>query len=163
MKIRILAIAALLFLHLNTGSRAVTVDELAAFLNVTTWETKVSSPANSLSIELLEIRGGKIGKVLCKGYDGSSRQSADTRILIFTRTTDTGITGSLGLNRDTHGFSSAKSDHSEFSFTAPLPEHVEVGDYVLSGETNTADHVARIERDISRLEYGLLLRIKKNG
>lgn len=158
-----LLLCSLLTIFLTPICHAITADELAGFLDISSWETQIPAPANSISVELLEIKDGKTGKQILTGHNDSSNQPPITRVVIFIKPTDSGFSGSLSLNGSTLTLRDYKTPQFKSFISKPLPKTAELGDYLLFGDVDPQDGVISITNDISHVKQGFLLRITKKS
>ena len=157
----ILTLPVIMLLMFTRTVAAITADELAGLLSVSFWETSIDAPADSLQVELIEIKDGKVGSTLLNGHNQSSSQKEKTRLVVFIQPTQTGIRGTITMNGSTVCMPDYSLAKNRTSFSRPLPEVAGCGEYLLWGTNTPKDGVLTIPTAIDQIESGLLLRIQK--
>ena len=158
-------VRSLLILFVNVvictgGLSAITPDELAAYLDVSSWHTAVDLPPNSYVVELHEFVDGKV------------RDASIISIPEFAQHPEVGLTIMSGKQdgkyrfvlKGWNGTYGTATEEVTFSHTigSALPDKIKEGDFILFGEplSGGASHASD---DIHSFAKGFLLRIKKHG
>jgi len=155
--------ASLLFAGLpsTASARDITAPELASFLGISSWETRVALPPDSYTVDICAIEDGKVGPgLLGDGIDWS--KDPDGRLVIMAGPADGNYrlsiankaSGSLGVTTSVPVF--------EASHSPSLPETVSEGEYILfvdlvDRDTNGA------EDSPATYQRGFLLRVTKKN
>lgn len=151
-----IVLLALLALSLKAG--AVTGDELARYLGVSSWTTTVFLEAGSYVVEVYEIKDGKVDRRLLEGMKEWSTKGA------------TGLTVMIGPEGKSYrvvvayqkgvtvGATSTFETRFGTSMSPSLPEKIREGDYILMGEPKGQNR--GINNDIADCARGFLLRVK---
>jgi hypothetical protein len=159
MKLRFLCSVVAAALLLGRSTSAITAEQLAAFFNVSSWQTVVDLPAETYSIELYEIADGAVTERVAESQPA------------WTRKPEAGITIMSGLEEGNYKvaivFSSGgtvraatKVARLDRTIQPTLPAKVREGDFVLFGKPAEGD-AARDFNEVKSYSRGILLRIKK--
>ena len=138
-------------------SSAITSEELAVYLGVSSWRTTVDLPKNSYAVELYEFVDGKVKDasiIALPEYDKhpeagftimGGKQDGKYRFVIL------GWNGSYGVTTEEGTFAT--------TIGGSLPDKIKFGDFILFGEPlgGSAFHASH---DIHSFSKGFLLRIK---
>lgn len=152
-------------------SFALTADQLAQFLSITSWESEVALPAGSFNIEVLEITDGKIGKAVTPVYGGpeaadqTPSPTGNTPILIMCKPSEHGLflTATMGLQTRPGTPSACPNFNGPFG-SIGIPKTLKEGDYILGGEpVRSPDGIYHVTSDIKDFKRGLLLRVSKKA
>lgn len=135
---------------------AITTEDLARYLGVSSWSTSVELPPQSFVAELYTIEAGKVGARLLEGMPAWSNEPEKGLVIM--------LGSDNGKYRVVFAYGggvtmSVQSGIPTFSATLSpgLPKTVTAGDYILFGQPNKKKGAAD---DISSFERGFLLRIK---
>ncbi len=153
-----LMVLSAFFLIFAGNLSAITSDELAAFLGVSSWRTKVDLPSNSYLIQIYEFAEGKISDANLIEVTKLA-QFSEIAVTIMAGAQDgkykfmvTGFNGSYGAPTDKPLLDRTLSSH--------LPETIHEGDFILFGKPLIgADFHGK--DDIRSYSKGFLLRVKK--
>ena len=154
------SLLALLVLSLISAgnSPAITADELAAYLGVSSWHTVVDLPPESFAVELYEF------------VDGHIKDANLITIPEFAKHPETGLTIMVGSRDEKYRFSlmglngtyGVATEEATFAHTigSGLPAKIKEGDFVLFGEP-LGGELFHDSTDLHSFSKGFLLRIKK--
>ena len=149
----LLAVAVILVGNLS----AITSDELAAYLGVSSWHTTVDLPPNSYDVEV------------CEFVDGHIKDASVISIPEFAKHPEVGLTLMSGKQDGKYRFVlmgwngsyGAATEETTFGHTigSGLPDKIKEGDFILFGDPlgGAAFHSSD---DIHSFSKGFLLRIK---
>lgn len=150
------AFVAILLLS-SPWAKAVTADELARYLGVNTWSTKVALPPGSFTAEIYTIKNGAPDKRLLEGMSAWNKKP-EKGLTVLLGSVDNkykaviayggGVT--VGVVSDIRTFDSTSGPC--------LPEQISEGDYLLFGSLRDKNLPAE---NIASYKEGFLLRIKK--
>ncbi len=152
----------LLFSSLSLGSlRAITADELALFLGICSWETRIAVPPTQVNIEIFEIENGSVGRSILKGKYASGCIPPETNIRIIGTRYGTPTRIQLWFEGQGSENDSEKTGSIPISAHLVLPKVIEPGDYILGGQLSNFDDL--FSKKVENYESGLLLRVTKKG
>lgn len=143
-----------------TQAHATTAEELAKYLEISTWSTTVALPPASFTVAIYQIKDGVASERLLAGLPAWNKNSGKGITVMLGPENGKSklvlISGDQGTIMTTIGFS---TDQARFS--QPLPKKIREGDYILTGTPkDPRDFPAQ---DPSKYKSALLLRIGKNG
>ena len=140
-----------------SSASAVSADDLARYLGITSASTRVTLPPESFVAELYSIEDGKVGKRLLEGMPAWSKEPQKGLVIIwgsengkyrFVFAYGGGVT--MGVHTEIPTFNGTLSES--------FPMTIETGDFVLFGEPNGK---VRDATEISSFSRGFLLRIER--
>ena len=139
-------------------THGVTADQLANYIGVKTWDSKVSLPGQSFRVGIFEINKGKVGNPISVGNSGDNSKP------------DEGFIVMVGIENKKYkivisypsGFGPTVDIHTQiaaFEETVgyPLPKTLTSGDYLLFG---VPKHDRNTHSKIEDFDRGFLLRIE---
>jgi hypothetical protein len=140
---------------------AVTADDLAKYLGVSTLSTTVTLPSESFIVEIYKISNGAIGDRIFEGIPAWSKSPEKGLQIMYSQENGKyrigilyGSGNTLTVTSDVPAFDSTLSPN--------LPDTIKAGDYVLFGKPKRDGSIPVAEK-ISSYSDGFLLRIKENG
>lgn len=161
MRIIKLLLVLLAVAMVSTGvSSAITPDELAAYLGITSWRTAVELPPNSYTAELYEF------------VDGKAKDANIIALPEYAKHPEVGFTIMTGSQNGKYRFVvmgwngtyGVTTEEGTFGSTigGSLPDKIKEGDFILFGEPlgGAAFHASD---DIHSFSKGFLLRVKKHA
>ena len=159
----------LAFFYCHRGS-ALTADQLAQFLRITSWESEVALPPGSFNVEVLEFSDGKIGKAATPIYAGpeaaeqNPSPTGNTPILIMCKPSEHGLFLTVTMGLQTRpGIPAACQNFNGPSGSSGIPKSIKEGDYILVGEPLIRDGVSHVTDDIKDYKRVLVLRVSKKA
>jgi hypothetical protein len=157
-----ITIAVFLSETLSTSkARDVTAPELASFLGISSWDTKVTLPPNTYSIDICPIQDGKIGDGLFQGQrdwskdpDGkfSFMAGPNGNNYRFNMSSKTG--GTFGVT--------TKIPRFDQTYSPALPDAVSEGVYILFVDLLNRDIKGR-QSDPATYKRGFVLKVTKQS
>ena len=143
----------------NVG-KALTTDDLAAFLGIYSWHTVVDIPPDSYSLQIFRFADGKVADAdLLKVTKLTKEQSNDVTILVGT---EEGKYRWMIRNAGGSYGSPTSDPKLERTCSPPLPEKVQEGDFLLLGAP-LEGRPFNGSTDLHSYSKGYLLRIKKKN
>jgi len=156
MKAPLIVLFTLLALSLKAS--AVTSDELARYLGVSSWTTTVFLEGGSYVVEVYEIKDGKVDHRLLEGMKEWSPKGA-TGVTVMIGPEGKSYRVVVDYQRGTTvGATSTFETRFGSSMSPSLPEKIGEGDYILMGEPKAPGK--GLNSDISDYARGFLLRVK---
>lgn len=159
---RIFTITAFLVLSAlpkTLKARDITAPELASFLGISSWNTKVTLPPNTYSIDICPIQDGEIGDGLfqrqcdwSKDPDGRFSIMAGPKGDDYRFTMSSKTAGTYGVTPQIHRFG--------YSSSPALPPTVAEGIYLLLVDMENRD-MNGAQNDPSTYKRGFVLKISK--
>lgn len=151
-------IALLALMAFTVKVKAITADELALYLGISSWKTNVFLEAGTYVAEIHEIKDGKVDRMILEGSKEWAVKGAPGLTVIIGREGQNyrvmlGYQGGTTVNG-----SSTFDNRSGLWFYASLPEKVRDGDYILMGEP--ADRMFGSHEAVLEYKRGFLLRIR---
>ena len=139
------------------SASAITTDQLASFLNISSWQTVIDLPAESYAIEIREVTDGAVGDAILVSEPQWTRKP-EKGIAIMAGTHDGKY--KLGIVFSSGGSVRAQTKVPTLDHTLgpPLPEKIQQGDFMLFGKPYDASRNSHDPKTYSR---GFVLRIKK--
>ena len=142
-------------------SREITASEIASFLDISSWETKVSLPTTTYSIEICPIENGRIGPSLF----GSGTDLAwvkDGHYIIFAGPTDGKY--KLSVTSKSGGGYGVSTQIPLFQavYRPALPDIVSEGVYILFVDLADRD-LKGAQNDPASYKRGFVLKVTKEG
>lgn len=136
---------------------AITSDELAAFLGISSWHTEVDLPSDSYIVQIFGFADGKIAETDLGEMTKTVKSSNDLAIIAGKQDgtykfTIINAEGSYGIPTSEPALDRTLSPH--------LPEKVKEGDFILFGKPLLGSEFHR-DNDIHSYVKDYLLRIKK--
>lgn len=142
-------------------ARNITAAELASFLGISSWETKVELPPNSYSIEICPFEDGKIGQGLFRDQvDWSKDPEGKVTIIAgpegdnYRFTISSKTAGTFGTTPRISRF--------DMTYTPSLPDTVSEGVFILLAEPRKGDGTAP-QNDPASYKRGFVLKITKKN
>lgn len=142
-------------------ARDITAPELASFLGVSSWETRVMLPQKSYVVDICPIEDGKVGKSLIEGQIDWSKDPEGRFVILagpagdnyrFTLTSRTG--GSLGVSPEIPRFAN--------TYSPSLPAKVEEGVFILFVDAVGRDPKGG-QNDPATYKRGFVLKVTKKN
>lgn len=151
-------IALLALLAFTVKAKAITADDLALYLGVSSWKTSVFLEAGTYVAEIHEIKDGKVDRMILEGSKESAVKGAPG-LTIMIGPEGQGYRVVLAYQGGTTmGGSSTFDNRSGLWFYPSLPEKVRDGDYILMGEPTERMFGSR--EAVMEYKRGFLLRIR---
>ena len=153
---------------------ALTADQLAQFLSITSWESEVALPPGSFNVEILEFSDGKVVKAITEVFTGPAgtdqvpSTTGNTPIQIMWKSSDHGLSLTVTMGGETRpGIPTACQSFQWFQgptgSTGPK-KNLKEGDYILSGELLlNRDGDYHVTDDIKDYKRVLVLRVSKKA
>lgn len=143
------------------GASGITVDELARFLNVSSWKSVIDLPPESYSVELYPIELGEVGERILVSQPETTRHP-EAGIMIAVGPQDGNY--KIMITFGSAGSLSAvtKVPLFEQTLSQSLPDRLRAGDYVLFGQPRQGAKPADTST-IRGFAKGFLLRIKRKS
>ena len=158
-----ISIASLFIGSVSTTSygRDITAAEIASFLGISSWETKVSLAPNSYSIDICPIQDGKIGTGLLQGQIDWSKDP-DGRFTILTGQVDGNYKFSIASKAGGSLAVSTQAPLFQSVYSPSLPTSVSEGVYILFADLVNRD-MNGAQDSPSTYKRGWVLKISKRG
>jgi hypothetical protein len=158
-----LSVAALCLAHVSavSNAREITAPEIASFLGISSWETRVDLPPDTYSIDICPIEDGIIGSSLIAGQIDWSK-NADGRFVFISGTQDGNYKLSVsspkvgGLTFTTH------VPVFKGTYNPSLPETVSEGTFILFADTVARDSTGG-QNEPATYKRGFVLRVTKKS
>lgn len=140
---------------------AITADELAKYLNISSWTTTVSLPSESFVVEVYKISDGSLGERIFEGMSAWSKhpekglqvmsgpENGKYKIVIAY-----GSGSTLTINTNVPIF--------DGTLSSDLPDTIKEGDYVLFGKPKR-DGSVPVAESIKSYSEGFVLRVKRKS
>jgi len=145
---------------------SLTSEELAQFLNIHSWESRVDLASGKFRVEIFQVTNGEISGRLVAG-DSYLETNPSRRLLIMIGAGDVPgtVKGSLTLGGyGVGGQERGPLDDPKSGFgSTSLPKALKPGDYVLGGGYRIEDGHTVVSNRISDLKCGFLLRVTPLG
>ena len=164
-------LAILLALSCCHQSFALTADQLAQFLSITSWESeRFALPPGSFNVEVLEFSDGKVGKAITEifaGPDGADQvpsTTGNTPILIMWKPSDHGLFLTVTMGGETRpGTPGACQNFSGPFVGGGNRKSIKEGEYILGGGPLNHNGVYHATDNIKDYKRGFLLRVSKKA
>lgn len=151
-------IALLALLVFTLKAKAVTADDLALYLGISSWKTSVFLEAGTYVPEIYEIRDGKVDRMILEGMKEWAVKGAPG-LTIMLGPEGQGYRVVLAYQGgSTVSASSTFEGRFGTAVSPTLPEKIREGEYILIGEPK--GRIARVSEEISDYKRGFLLRIR---
>ena len=140
-------------------ARAITAEELAGFLGISSWRTTVALPRGSFSVALFEINDGAVGKSILELSPEEVAKKPEAGLSVVLGPRDGKYRVQIRLPDGSSSGSPTDIPLFDSSLSSAIPERVEVGDYVFFGKRKKAAPGG--SNDLGSYERGFLLRVEK--
>ncbi len=149
-------------------SFALTADQLAQFLSITSWESEIALSPGSFNVEVLEFSEGKVVRAVTEvfaGPDGANQvpsTTGNTPILVMWKPSDHGIFLTVTMGGETRpGIPAACPNFLGPSGSMGAKKSLSEGDYILSGMPLNHEGVYHVTDDVKDYKRALVLRVSK--
>ena len=142
---------------LKSGQAEITTTELAAFLGVTSWKTKVDLKPGSYTIQIFTIADGVADKPVMQPNPLRPKDD-DTSLAILCGQEDGNYRFTVSYPGGGTFGATLPSELFSYSTTNILPDTVKAGEYALFGQMKKSENM-KSANNISAYSKGYLLRV----
>ena len=142
-------------------AREITAPELASFLGVSSWETRVTLPPNTYSVDICRIEDGKIGRSAIEGQIDWSKD-LDGRFVFISGSHDGNYKLSVGSNKGGGLTFTTQVPIFKATYSPALPDTVSEGTFILFADMVDRDMNGG-QDDPATYKRGFVLKVTKKS